>query len=236
MQTLKLHMSDVKVGQHKPNWVYFLWVEMTPYHWLYNHLRGFWEHQPVCFTAWRLHHKLHVSVRSSLAFISVLQAGGGGVWVYRTLVMASVLGPMALAQHLSEAGRVKVQSPPGSTIYPLPSFPSGQLDSQRKWLSESQFSQHLAEAIFKKINGPQPRLLLPFPYVVLHAIYLTSLHLVELILRYKLFFPITFWNYFSTALLTLPVLLRCLMPRGDLYSWLICLLSLHSVQGGEPGA
>lgn len=236
MQTLRLHVSGVKVGQHKPSWVYFLRVEMTLNHWLYQHLRAFESTQAVAFTAQRLHHKIHVSRRSFPAFISVLQPGAGGAWVYQTLAMASALGPTAPAQQLWKAGRVNVQSPPGSTIYPLPSFPCRQLDFQRKWLSEPQFSQHLAEAVLKKINGPQPRPLLPFLYVVLHAVYLTPLHLVELILCYKLFFPIRFWNSFSPALLTRPEPLRCVVPRADLYSGLICLPSLRTFQGGQPGA
>lgn len=49
MQTLKLHMSDVKDGQHKPNRAHFLWAEMTPNRWLYNRLRGFQEHSSCPF-------------------------------------------------------------------------------------------------------------------------------------------------------------------------------------------
>lgn len=115
--------------------------------------------------------RVEVQDRSSLASISVHQpTRRGNDWVYLTLMRASVLGPLALAQQLSEVWRIKAQAH-STTIYPLPSFPSSQLEFQRKWLSGSQFSQHLAETVFKKINGPQPRLLLSLLYVFLHAIF-----------------------------------------------------------------
>lgn len=66
---------------------------------------------PLPFTARRLHHKIHGSIRSSLAFISVLQpVWRGAVWGYLTFSDDLGSWPRALAQQLAESGRVKVQA------------------------------------------------------------------------------------------------------------------------------